>query len=36
VLALLYPGAEGLSLVLTRRTEAVETHRGRSPFLVAA
>jgi len=32
VLALLYPGAEGLSLVLTRRTEAVETHRGQISF----
>lgn len=32
VLALLYPGAGGLSLVLTRRTEVVETHRGQISF----
>jgi 8-oxo-dGTP pyrophosphatase MutT (NUDIX family) len=32
VLALLYPGASGLSLVLTRRTEAVENHRGQISF----
>jgi 8-oxo-dGTP pyrophosphatase MutT (NUDIX family) len=32
VLTLLYPGPEGLSLVLTRRTEAVENHRGQISF----
>jgi 8-oxo-dGTP pyrophosphatase MutT (NUDIX family) len=32
VLALLYPGSAGLSLVLTRRTEAVENHRGQISF----
>jgi 8-oxo-dGTP pyrophosphatase MutT (NUDIX family) len=32
VLALLYPGAEGLSVVLTRRTEVVENHRGQISF----
>ncbi len=32
VLALLYPGAEGLNLVLTRRTEALVNHRGQISF----
>lgn len=29
VLLLLYPGAEGLSFVLTRRTDVVSTHKGQ-------
>jgi 8-oxo-dGTP pyrophosphatase MutT (NUDIX family) len=32
VLALLYPGADGLCIVLTRRTDTVESHRGQISF----
>ena len=32
VLVLLYPGAEGLRLALTLRTDRVETHRGQISF----
>jgi 8-oxo-dGTP pyrophosphatase MutT (NUDIX family) len=32
VLVLLYPGAGGLSLVLTRRTDLLESHRGQISF----
>jgi 8-oxo-dGTP pyrophosphatase MutT (NUDIX family) len=32
VLVLLYPGAAGASLVLTRRTDTVESHRGQVSF----